>query len=61
MSKHWFASGLPPFLSGFKYYDSLLWFTLGYNAVEPNGWNKVKDVFVYLDKYLFNILHGTSV
>ena len=57
MSKHWFASGLPPFLSGFKYYDSLLWFTLGY----ANGLNKVKHVFVYLDKYLFNILFGTSV
>ena len=57
MSKHWFASGLPPFLSGFKYYDSLLWFTLGY----VNGLNKVKNVFVYLDKYLFNILFGTSV
>ena len=57
MSKHWFASGLPPFLSGFKYYDSLLWFTLGY----ANGLNKVKHVFIYLDKYLFNILYGTSV
>ena len=49
MSKHWFASGLPPFLSGFKYYDSLLWFTLGY----ANGWTRSKSyLFIYINIYL---------